>query len=61
MAKSEVLSSTSSIVVKNPKSQIQAEAYLNGTSQELTSEDAWPPGSESLQLGEKDDHIRGRN
>jgi hypothetical protein len=38
MAKSELLSSISSIVLKNPRSEIpntkiEAEAYLNGTSQ----------------------------
>jgi hypothetical protein len=48
MAKSELLSCIALIVVKNPKSKIEAEAYLNGTSQEPTPEDA-----------RKDEHIRG--
>jgi len=57
MVKSELLSSVSPIVVKNPrseirdpKSKIEAEAYLNGTSQGPTPEDAG-----------KDDHICGRS
>jgi len=57
MAKSELLSSILSIVVKNPKSEIQnpkskieAEAYLNSTSQGPIPEDA-----------RKDGHIRGRS
>ena len=33
MVKSELLPLISSIVVKNPKSKIEAEPYLNGTSQ----------------------------
>jgi len=33
MAKSELLSLISTFVFKNPKSKIEAEAYLNGTSQ----------------------------
>ena len=39
MAKSALLSSISS-VVKNPRSEIEAEAYLIGTSQEPIPEDA---------------------
>ena len=50
MAKSALLSSISSIAVKNPRSEIEAEAYLNGTSQGPTPEDTW-----------KDGHIRGRS
>ena len=50
MAKSEFLSSISSIVVQNPKSKIEAEAYLNGTSQGPTPEDT-----------RKDGQIRGRS
>jgi hypothetical protein len=41
MAKSEI---------RNPKSKIEAEAYLNGTSQGPTPEDA-----------REDGHIRGRS
>ncbi len=56
MAKSELLSSISSIVIRdprseirNPKSKIEAEAYLNGTSQSelvlsLSKEHPWTPG-----------------
>jgi hypothetical protein len=36
--------------IRNPKSKIEAEPHLNGTSQELTPEDA-----------RKDGHIRGRS
>ena len=50
MAKSELLNSISSIIVNNPKSKIEPEAYLNGTSQGPTPEDA-----------RKDGHIRGRS
>jgi hypothetical protein len=50
MAKSALLSSISSIVVNNPKSEIEAEAYPNGTLQEPTPEDA-----------QKDGHIQGRS
>ncbi len=55
MAKSELLSSLSSNCskkskIRNPKSKIETEAYLNGTSQGPTAEDA-----------RKDVHIRGRS
>ena len=43
MAKSALLSSISS-VVKNPRSEIEAEAYLIGTSQEPIPEDAQKGG-----------------
>jgi hypothetical protein len=44
MVKSELFRSISSLVAKNPKSKIEAEAYLNGTSQEPTPEDARKDG-----------------
>ena len=40
---------------------VGSEAYLNSTLQGPTPEDARLPGSQSLQLGEKDSHIRGRS
>ena len=43
IAKSELLSLISTFVVKNPKSKIEAEPYLKGTSQESTPEDARLP------------------
>ena len=52
-AKSELLSSISSnqeSEIRNPKSRIEGEAYLNGTSQGPTPEDPW-----------KDGHIHGRS
>jgi hypothetical protein len=62
MAKSELLSSISSIVIRdprseirNPKSKIEAEAYLNGTSQSelvlsLSKEHPRTPGRTAISV-----------